>query len=78
MRENLTKEEAGIHTQTYYRWRKEYGGLKLDQAKRLKELEKVHNEIERIWARLDQPVKYGFTNSKVFSNDCFAGGSSGG
>ena len=27
-------KEAGIHTQTYYRWRKEYGGLKLDQAKR--------------------------------------------
>ena len=50
----------------------------MEQAKRLKALEKVHNEIERIWARLDQPVKYGFTNSKVFSNDCFAGGSSGG
>ena len=30
--------DAGIHTQTYYRWRKEFGGLKLDQAKRLKEL----------------------------------------
>ena len=28
-------KEAGIHTQTYYRWRKEYGGLKLDQAKRM-------------------------------------------
>ena len=33
-------KEAGIHTQTYYRWRKEHGGLKLGQAKRLKELEK--------------------------------------
>ena len=33
-------KEAGIHTQTYYRWRKEYGGLKVVQAKRLKELEK--------------------------------------
>ena len=32
--------EAGIHTQTYDHWWKEYGGLKLDQAKRLKELEK--------------------------------------
>jgi len=32
--------EAGITEQTYYRWRKEFGGLKLDQAKRLKELEK--------------------------------------
>ena len=28
-------KEAGIHTQTYYRWRKEYGGLKVEQAKRL-------------------------------------------
>jgi hypothetical protein len=30
-------KEAEITVQTYYRWRKEYGGLKLDQAKRLKE-----------------------------------------
>ena len=32
--------ESGITEQTYYRWRKEYGGLKLEQAKRLKELER--------------------------------------
>jgi hypothetical protein len=32
--------EAGITGQTYCRWRKEFGGLKLDQARRLKELEK--------------------------------------
>jgi transposase-like protein len=32
--------EAGITEQTYYRWRKEYGGLTLDQARRLKELER--------------------------------------
>ncbi len=32
-------KEAGFTEQTYYRWRKEYGGLKVDQAKRLKELE---------------------------------------
>jgi hypothetical protein len=32
-------KEAEITVQTYYRWRKEFGGLKLDQAKRLKELE---------------------------------------
>ena len=30
--------EAGISQQSYYRWRKEYGGLELDQAKRMKEL----------------------------------------
>ena len=33
-------KEAEITVQTYYRWRKEFGGLKLDQAKRLKELER--------------------------------------
>jgi len=35
----LSCKEAGITEQTFYRWRKEYGGLKVDQAKRLKELE---------------------------------------
>ena len=32
-------KKLGITEQTYYRWRKEYGGLRTDQAKRLKELE---------------------------------------
>ena len=32
--------EAGISEQSYYRWRKEYGGLELDQAKRMKDLER--------------------------------------
>jgi putative transposase len=44
--------EAGIHTQTYYRWRKEFGGLKLDQAKRLKELEKENSRLKRLVAEL--------------------------
>ena len=34
-------KKLGISEQTYYRWRKEYGGLRLDQARRLKELERV-------------------------------------
>ena len=34
-----------IHEQTYYRWRKEYGGLRVDQAKRLKELEQENAEL---------------------------------
>ena len=45
-------KEAGIHTQTYYRWRKEYGGLKLEQAKRLKELEKEDARLKRVVAEL--------------------------
>ena len=44
--------DAGIHTQTYYRWRKELGGLKLDQAKRLKELEKENSRLKRLVAEL--------------------------
>jgi hypothetical protein len=35
---------------TYYRWRKEYGGLKVDQAKRYKELEKENARLKRLLA----------------------------
>ena len=45
-------KKAGIHTQTYYRWRKEYGGLKLDQARQLKELEKENARLKRLVAEL--------------------------
>jgi len=45
-------KEAEITAQTYYRWRKEYGGLKLDQAKRLKELEKENAKLKRLVAEL--------------------------
>src|ERR1700741_4003354 len=40
-------KEAEITVQTYYRWRKEYGGLKLDQAKRLKELERENAKLRK-------------------------------
>ena len=45
-------KEAEIHTQTYYRWRKEYGGLKVEQAKRMKELEKENGRLKRLVAEL--------------------------
>jgi len=45
-------KEAEITQQTYYRWRKEYGGLKLDQAKRLKELERENAKLKRVVAEL--------------------------
>lgn len=38
-------KEAAITVQTFYRWRKEYGGQKMDQAKRLKELEKENGKF---------------------------------
>jgi len=45
-------KEAQITAQTYYRWRKEFGGLKLDQAKRLKELERENAKLKRLVAEL--------------------------
>ncbi len=44
--------DAQLTVQTYYRWRKEFGGLKLDQAKRLKELEKENSRLKRLVAEL--------------------------
>ena len=40
-------KKIGVTEQTYYRWRKEYGGLRTDQAKRLKELEKENSRLKR-------------------------------
>jgi putative transposase len=40
--------DAGIVEQTYYRWRKEYGGLQVDQARRLKELERENAKLKRL------------------------------
>jgi transposase-like protein len=45
-------KEAAITQQTYYRWRKEYGGLKLDQARRLKDLERENTKLKRLVAEL--------------------------
>ena len=39
-----------VTDQTYYRWRKEYGGLKVDQAKKLKDLEKENARLKRLVA----------------------------
>ena len=41
-----------VTEQTYYRWRKQYGGLKSDQAKRLKELEKENGRLRGVVADL--------------------------
>ena len=42
--------KLGITEQIYYRWRKEYGGLRMDQAKRLKELEKENSRLKKLLA----------------------------
>ena len=46
-------KDLAITENTYYRWRKEYGGLKLDQAKRLKELEKENGRLKRLLAEAE-------------------------
>jgi transposase len=43
-------KKLGISEQTYYRWHKEYGGLRLDQAKRLKALEQENARLKRVVA----------------------------
>ena len=48
----------GVSDVTYYPWRKEYGGLKVDQAKRFKELEKENARLKRLLAdaELDKSI----------------------
>jgi putative transposase len=42
--------KLSITEQTYYRWRREYGGMRVEQAKRLKELEKENNRLKKLVA----------------------------
>ncbi len=44
--------KLGVTEQTYYRWRKEYGGVRTDQVKRLKELEKENGRLKKVVADL--------------------------
>lgn len=48
----------GVTKITYYRWRREYGGMKVDQAKRLKDLEKENARLKRLLAdaELDKAI----------------------
>ena len=43
----MVSRELGITEQTYYRWRQEFGGMKVDQARRFKELEKENARLKR-------------------------------
>lgn len=45
-------KKLGITDQTYYRWRKEYGGLRVDQAKRLRDLEKENGRLKKVVAEM--------------------------
>ena len=54
----LISRELGITEQTYYRWRREYGAMKVSQARRLKELERENGRLKRAVAdlTLDKPI----------------------
>ena len=54
-------KKIGVTEQTYYRWKKKYGGLRIDQAKRLKDLEKENSRLKRLLAdaELDSGVSGG-------------------
>ena len=43
-------KKIGVTNQTYYRWRKEYGGMRVDQARRLKDLEQENSRLKRVVA----------------------------
>ncbi len=45
-------KKIGVTQQTYYRWRKEYGGMRIEQAKRLKEIEKENTRLKKLVADL--------------------------
>ena len=51
--------KIGVTDQTYYRWRKEYGGVRTDQAKRLKELERENARLKKLVAEaeLDKAIR---------------------
>ncbi len=48
----LVSKKIGVSSHTYYRWRKEYGGLRVDQAHRLKELEQENSRLKKLVADL--------------------------
>ena len=58
--------KASITEQTYYRWKKEYGGLRVDQAKRLKVLEKENTRLKRLVA--DQALDISILKETVEGN----------
>jgi len=43
-------KKIGVTEQTYYRWRKEYGGMRIEQARRLKELEQENSRLKKLVA----------------------------
>ena len=49
--------KIGVTEQTYYRWRKEYGGMQIEQARRLKRLEKENARLKRLVAEKELDIQ---------------------
>jgi transposase-like protein len=49
-------KKIGVSYCTYYRWRKEYGGMRIEQAKRLKELEQENSRLKKLVADLSLDI----------------------
>jgi len=58
--------QIGVMEQTYYRWRKEHGGIRLDQARRLRALEKESQRLKRLVA--DQALDISILKERVEGN----------
>ena len=62
----------GVTEQTYYRWRKEYGGMRVEQAKRLKDLEKKNIRLKKLVADIialaTQYGRYGYRRITAMLN----------
>jgi putative transposase len=48
----MVTKKIGVTEQTYYRWRKEYGGMRIEQARRLKDLEQENSHLKKLVADL--------------------------
>ena len=52
VRVGQASRQIGVTEQTYYRWRREYGGMRIEQARRLKELERENSRLKNVVAEL--------------------------
>ena len=68
LRVPLLCKKLGISEQTYYRWRKEYGGLRLDQATRLKEFERENTRLKQLV--VDQALDNAILKEVTSGNFC--------
>ncbi len=62
----VTCKKIGVSENTYYRWRSEYGGLRLDQAKKLKALEKENGRLKKMVA--DQALEISILREAASGN----------